>query len=355
MGDAGRRQAESFPELFDVEVSDDGRAVGVTNRHGTRFIICANCQNITLRIDYASFEVKTMDEARRLVSAEGYNCISRVESFGTQDRSFATLSPLAVAEKRVVEELAAARTATAGLDDEDERGEAIARAVDSALAAWMARAHQQDTRKAAGERLKHLFASAWEDVPAECADLLLDAEVLWEYFEGRAVAEPGLDFSPVVLAYSKPLEWDLRRRLFDPYGSASEFHELPAVEEGSRFDRNVRTLKDFIAGDRPLAIGEMAFCLLTVGCKLRARADNGFARFLDETVGGLQAFCDDTRFAARLIEYVQQYRNKCAHTGRLSVDECLAARSLLLEEPVHLLVSLEAAVQRRAFGSIVGK
>jgi hypothetical protein len=102
----------------------------------------------------------------------------------------------------------------------------------------------------------------------------------------------------------------------------------------------LEAIRNFVDKKRHLAFGDMAFCLLNVGCKLRNSENNGFVQFLQETFIDFDNFCDVEGIPGRVIKYSQDYRNRAAHVSRLSRDECLEARAFLLDEPIRLMLSL---------------
>jgi hypothetical protein len=77
-------------------------------------------------------------------------------------------------------------------------------------------------------------------------------------------------------------------------------------------------------------------------------AVNGFSRVLEELVVDLGALCERDEFPQRLMEFNRLYRNRAAHTDRLTLQECLDARRYLLEEPTELLVCSHASCDRIA-------
>jgi len=194
---------------------------------------------------------------------------------------------------------------------------------------------------AARDRLSGMFGTLWEGLAPDCRDFLVTAEVLKDDLVSLSETDPSIDFSPAVQMYSKALERDLLDKVFRPFASSTHAHDFPATAAKQDLARSVAALQSFVTGSRELALGDMAFCLLNLGCKMRKVEQNGFAEFLQIKVYNLHVFCDDHKFPGRLIEYAQEYRNKSAHVAKLSKDACMAARAFLLEEPIRLLILLE--------------
>jgi hypothetical protein len=197
-----------------------------------------------------------------------------------------------------------------------------------------------------------MFGSLWEGLASECRDFLVTAEVLKDDLVSLTETDPSIDFSPAVQMYSKALEKDLLEKLFRPFALSRYAHDFPAGIAKQDIARSIASLRSFVTGGRDLTLGDMAFCLLNLGCKIRGAEQNGFAEFLRSKFTNLDAFCGDHKFPGRLIEYAQDYRNKSAHVAKLSKDACLAARAFLLEEPIRLLILLEEFL--RASGSAAG-
>ena len=68
--DALQNQKEFFSDIFPkIESNDKTR---YSNKFDIDFIVCENCQNVTLRIDYESRQVMTLEEAKFLVETQGF-------------------------------------------------------------------------------------------------------------------------------------------------------------------------------------------------------------------------------------------------------------------------------------------
>ena len=205
----------------------------------------------------------------------------------------------------------------------------------------MNKVRNQRLTTAARDRLCALFGSLWGQIAPECRDFLITAEVLKDTLIIFAETDPSIDFSPVVVAYSKAVEKDVFEKLFRPFTTSAYATAYPEATTKKDVTRSIDALKAFVAGGRELTLGDMAFCLLNLGCKLRRADHNGFADFLQTKIADLEVFCEGLSFPKRLIQYVQEYRNKSAHVAKLPKEVCMAARAFLLEQPIRLLISLE--------------
>src|SRR5713101_6252950 len=96
--DAKIRQAKAFPELFgSVEEGHEG-VISFTNKFDVDFILCQHCHNVTLRIEYASRQVMSRDEAVRLVATQGFTCWREGVAAGNMTRPYSRLSMLGTAD-----------------------------------------------------------------------------------------------------------------------------------------------------------------------------------------------------------------------------------------------------------------
>jgi hypothetical protein len=242
---------------------------------------------------------------------------------------------------RLTSMVIAAKQRASGESGDLRRADAFDSAIDPALVEVVNKYRESQTSAAAGQRLRGLFGAQWEHLVPDCRTFLITAEVLRDDLASRTENDPSIDFSPAVAMYSKALEKDLIEKLFRPFVSSAQTHRLPATGIKKDWARSQTALQEFVAGDRELTLGDMAFCLLNLGCRMRQVAENGFAEFLRANIDDLAAFCDHDKFPKRLIEYVTDFRNKSAHVAKLSKDDCMAARAFLLEEPIQLLILLE--------------
>jgi hypothetical protein len=305
------------------------------DKFSSDFIICMHCKNVTFRIEYASRRVMSREEAVRLVTTGGFTFWQEAVAVGEVVRPYSTLSLLGAADlQRLTSVTIQAKERASGDPD------AFANLLDPSLAELVNKVREDRMTEAARDGLGALFGQLWTRLIPECRDFLVTAEVLKDSFISLTDTDPSIDFSPPVAMYSKALEKDLLERLFRPFQSFAHGHRFP-VATRQDLARSVAALQSFVAGGRELTLGDMAFCLLNLGCKTRSADQNGFAEFLRTRLHDLEAFCDIHKFPGRLIEYVQEYRNKSAHVAKLSKDACMAARAFLLEEPIQLLILLE--------------
>jgi hypothetical protein len=326
-----------MPELYgSIQENTAGVFSGV-NKFGSDLIICLHCKNVTFRIEYASTQVMSREEATRLVTTAGFTSWEEVVAVGSAFRPNSTFSILGTADlHRLASVTIQAKERASGDPDTFEN------LLDPSLAELVNKVRESRMTDAARDSLSQLFGQFWTSLIPESREFLVTAEILKDSFISLTETDPSIDFSPPVAMYSKALEKDLLEKLFRPFQSLTSVHRFPSGRKA--LEKSVDALQSFVAGRRDLTLGDMAFCLLNLGCKARNTDENGFAEFLRTMLLDLGAFCDDYEFPGRLIEYVREYRNKSAHVAKLSKDECMAARAFLLEEPIELLILLEKAL-----------
>jgi len=276
------------------------------------------------------------EEAERLITTEGFTCWQEGAASGNMARSLFSLSILGAADYLWLNSLVIQAKQSARGDPD-----AFASVIDPALDEIMNKVRESRITVGARDRLSGMFGILWEGITPVSRDFLITAEVLKDALVSYTETDPSIDFSSAVQMYSKALEKNLLEKVFRPFASSSYVHDFPATAAKHDLARSVAVLQLFVAGSRELTLGDMAFCLLNLGCKMRRAEQNGFREFLQTKVYNLDVFCDDHKFPGRLIEYTQEYRNKSAHVAKLSKDVCMAARAFLLEEPVRLLMLLE--------------
>jgi hypothetical protein len=154
--------------------------------------------------------------------------------------------------------------------------------------------------------------------------------------------DPSFDFAAAVHVYSRALESEVLDKLFEPLRGARHVVLPNGVQKraGALSVDVLQRLRD--EGVTP-TLGSMGHCLRNVGCAMADREDNGFAQLLDELLIDRAAFCSN--FPKQLIKYTERFRNAAAHVDRLSLDECVEARGVLLEEPTRLLLQLTSGLQ----------
>jgi len=338
-------QQKRFPELFGSTREATEGVWSFSDKFSADFIICLHCNNATLRIKYATRQVMTREEAVRLVRTQGFTCWTEGEAAGAMARPFSLLSILGSADLNRLRSLVVEAKHSAAPDSgEEQRGDAFESTIEPALVEIVNKARETQITQESRDRLHGLFGALWESLWPECRDFLVTAEVLKDDLVSLTETDPSIDFSPAVAMYSKALEKDVLERLFRPFANSDQGRlPLPTPAKADLL-RSVASLQAFVAGGRDLTLGDMAFCLLNLGCKMRNVQKSGFAEFLRSRVSNLEAFCEERKFPGRLIEYVREYRNKSAHVARLSKETCMAARAFLLEEPVRLLIVLEESL-----------
>lgn len=230
-----------------------------------------------------------------------------------------------------------ARSLVAGLDEESA-GDVFGRATTADIDTASEQALRQPGASAARRELERAFGDGWGRLSARCRDYLVSADISRENLEAFASTDPAIDFAGAVVSYSRALEVELVERLFEPFRSSG--HSLPEEGPEPTIDGSLQRLRRFMAGGQAPALGEMARILKNLGARFDDPG-NGFGVFLDEILVDREAFCQS--FGKRLTKYVSKFRNAAAHVDRMPLDECLAARAFLLDEPTRLLGTLTDA------------
>jgi hypothetical protein len=112
----------------------------------------------------------------------------------------------------------------------DEREPRVDQALDHETHAALRRA----SAEAARLELSELFGPVWNTISEEAQRQLIAAEIYRHDAEVLADTEYRLDFSAAVGAYSRALEMELLRRLFEPYRERPDADELPAPRSEKR-------------------------------------------------------------------------------------------------------------------------
>lgn len=245
-------------------------------------------------------------------------------------------SPLRELQDAVIAARARARVLGRGEDDDAEAA-AVEDSIEPALAVYGQQV-ARDCLATAERELCEQFGDSWSKLPSSSTSDLVIAEVLRADLEGYQSQNPAQDFAAAVISYSRALESALLERLFLPLRESGSTREL--IPRSQRATQHAAKLNAFVAGEGVMTLGSMAFCLRDFACRNRPEPDNGFSRALEELVVDLGALCERDQFPQRLMEFNRLYRNRAAHTDRLTLQECLDARRFLLEEPTELLVVL---------------
>jgi hypothetical protein len=203
---------------------------------------------------------------------------------------------------------------------------------------------RRQIRGDARAQLEDLFGNNWERLTPAAQLQLVAAEVHRRDSELLADTAEAHDFSAAVGAYSRAVEIEVLSRFFEPHRDRDDAGDLPEPPAGDRSKTtSLAALKRYAAGGNTLTMGEMGWVLLNVGCKLGDAEPNSFAAHLRERLVDYDAFCRD-KFARRLLDYAERYRNAAMHVGDVSAEDCKDARDHLFEEPVRLLLYLTEAV-----------
>jgi hypothetical protein len=352
VAEAMTRQKKAFPELFPavpaISYSDDRsgskpvEGVSYQNPYEVDFIICLHCKNITMRIEYAARQVETEQEAAKLVEQEGYTGWTEVLTQGNMTRRFRRLAMLGRADLDLLQAKVAEGREFARKESNQEAGRKRFEATfDPILTDYVRKLHEYEQSVQIENVLRQRFEDNWERLHPDCRDFLMTAEVLKEELHSYSETNPAVDFTLAVHAYSRALEKELLEKLFVSFRQSEFAKQLPSSTGNSSHDRSIRILTSFVDGKSHLTLGGMGFCLHNVGCALRDKPSNGYARFLKATLVDLNSFCDDVQFQRRVIKYTDEFRNRAAHVSRLTYEECLTARAYLMEEPIKLLIRLQ--------------
>ncbi|MGO9790987.1 MAG: hypothetical protein ACLP8S_16280 [Solirubrobacteraceae bacterium] len=243
--------------------------------------------------------------------------------------------------RRLQHDVARARELAAELEG-DDAGDVYAQVLDAALESTTPATLRSQRAANARERLRAHFGMAWERLGQDCRDNLVVGDVLRTDLEEYSSIDPSFDFAAAVHVYSRALESEVLDKLFEPLRGARDV-ALPHGGEKRARALSVEALRRLRDEGVTPTLGAMGHCLLNVGCAMADREGNGFAQWLDALLIDRAAFCSS--FPKQLINYTDRFRNAAAHVGRLSLDECVEARSVLLEEPTRLLLQLASALQ----------
>jgi hypothetical protein len=332
--------AKQFPELFKIHEFDDG-VFEIENKYDIDYIICNKCKNVTLRIGYATKQVLEQNEAERLINEEGFTCWTKGIAKGNMTQEYIHLSFLGAADLNKLHGLViSARDKTSKIKDATKRGDSFTKIINPTLLEIVKKLQNKQTSVSISNNLSIVFGKYWDLLDKDCRSFLITAEILRNELERHSETNNSIDFSPAVIAYSKALEKGLLIYIFEPFKNLHEAEfSIPTVKQPG-LEKSVQILNDYLANRRELTLGDMAFCLKNVGCKMFNIDGNIFSKFLEKKVGDINNFNNIEKYPNRVIKYIQKFRNKSAHIARLSKEECTAARSYLLEEPVLLLVRL---------------
>jgi hypothetical protein len=245
--------------------------------------------------------------------------------------------------RRLQDVVEAARARVRVLADEDAAGDSFAAELEPALRD-LKRQFAAEQLQQARDRMERHFGADWPRLGEDARTFLITGEVLRHHLEEYVSVEPAWDFSSAVAAYSQALESSLLERVFEPYRAYPGAIALPDTLDDERTRQSAEALRKFVEGGK-LTLGQMAFCLLNLGCAQRDVEDNAFGRYLAGRLVDLGRFCDGEKWPTRLRRYNDKFRNRAAHVDRLTLQDCIEARAYLLEEPTRLLISLGRALR----------
>ncbi|MBM4031374.1 MAG: hypothetical protein FJ291_06255 [Planctomycetes bacterium] len=202
--------------------------------------------------------------------------------------------------------------------------------------------------KATQDLVKGL-GSAWEKLDENVQQFLSTGEVLLKEMErlGGGTA----DYAAVVVEYSKALELQLLKAVFEPAKEAfRKGGKAPADEvfqcvftgrqlseaEQAEWQKSAAVIKRFIAEEKPLTMGEMWHVLR------RLRFEPAPAPAFAAMAGGLRSSAIGKkvltkRYTSDLGRYLEAFRNTAAHTGAVTREKAEECRAALLGEEAGLL------------------
>ena len=243
--------------------------------------------------------------------------------------------------RRLNDALRAGQQLATYLDDE-AAGEVYARIADAEAEDEIRSAMQRAEQIPAAERsLRDELDEDLDALDERARRSLLTAELARLQLDGLGGGNADLEYAGPTHLYSRALEIELYERLFAPFRDSDQ-RKLPEAPADERAAHSVRLLETFLRTGKPPALGTMALILTNVGHKLADSEPNDFAVFLRHRLeGDASAFC--ASWPRQVSSYVDKYRNRAAHTGTLSREDCTAARAFLLGEPRRLLAALIAA------------
>lgn len=336
---AYKNQVENWPEVFKKQVSKFGNVEleGYRNKFEFDLIICNKCLNVTLMIPFVSAHVLSKAEADSLMNDQGFTHVQEVTSYGNQAVPYGVLSWMGKAELREIEaELEAGRKN--GLDGPEV--EQATEELSDQLTLMIKKNGDQKRMAEIIANIKESFSSSFDLVHPSIIDDLVTGDLLFQELSENNQFGIDVDFSAVVIAYSKAFERSLSLLIFDPFRNSSFSSLLPEQTGRKKWDDSIELLRDFSTHDKKLTMGQMIYCIQNVADQLRDSPNNGLRDFIRSFVGDIDDFFDNNDFSSRALNYVYTYRNRAAHVGHLSEEDCVRARGMLLEEPLELIVYL---------------
>ena len=179
------------------------------------------------------------------------------------------------------------------------------------------------------------LGSAWELLTDQARVALLQGDRLRGDIATHYGASAEADFAIAVMAYSRALEVELFRRLFEPFRNAEPLGDVLTGDEA--VDLSLKTMRRFQQEETQLGMGQMAACLENLACS--QAPSNAFADHLGTRISDFGQFCE-SRYPKWLKRFANGYRNRAAHIQSLSQEDCDKARDYLLHRPRRLLLVL---------------
>lgn len=200
--------------------------------------------------------------------------------------------------------------------------------------------------------LVETLGAAWKKLDDNVQQFLSTGEVLLAEME--RLGGSSADYAAVVVEYSKALELQLLKAVFEPAkdavrkgakglgeGAFACSFAGPELSEAEKADwqRTAGVLKRFIVDDRPPTLGEMWHVLR------KLRSDLAPAPVFAALAQGLRASgigkkVLTKRYAGDLGRYLELFRNAAAHTGALTRKKAQECREALLGADGGLLLPL---------------
>ena len=191
------------------------------------------------------------------------------------------------------------------------------------------------------ELIQTIGKARWKTLDADVQVFLSTAEVLLKELE--RLGDPKADYAAVVIEYSKALETQLSKKVFESFKEYLRKHDLmgkpsiyacdfgpvpPSPSERSGIERTVEGLRAYLVEDRPLTLGSMWHTLL------RAREAERPAPVLGLlaehiTEHGKAGHLLSGEFLRDWQNYLETFRNLAAHSKPMGLDDARQCREIL--------------------------
>ncbi len=130
-----------------------------------------------------------------------------------------------------------------------------------------------------------------------------------------------IDFSPVVLQFSKALEKELLLKVFEK-------------AKNNKLNIDNKYYQSYKNGELDLTLGQMSYILKEIKKK-------NLSPIFNHILIDVPYFFNDFNFPKKLEKFIFRFRNKSAHTTPLTEEDCMECKKYLLKEPIKLLILLE--------------